>query len=124
LQLEAEAKQRVLDVLPRYSAAYHNHRLADVQALYPSLNAADRRSLRDLFSLVKDVNMRFDPQEDPRFSGLEGPDGTASATLRCRRTSETKFSGEKAPSTSQDPVTVTFVRRNGTWTIRSIEITP
>jgi serine/threonine protein kinase len=119
--LQADAKQQVLKVLERYSAAYRNRQLRDVLVVFPSLDAEHRKFLRESFSRMTETELHLVPLEEPRFVGLERTDGPASATLKCRRISKSRFFDSRAAKDSSDVVTLNLERKNGVWTILSIE---
>jgi hypothetical protein len=107
-------KSGVLAAITRYASAYESLDLDALQAVRPSLTAAERKRLAQAFRNVKSVKYSLTPTEDPVMT-------PTAATVKCRLKVEMRASDGASPPAVDQSVTITLRRPGDSWQIESIQ---
>ena len=115
-QQEAERlrteREQVRAVLRSYGDAYARKDDKQIQALWPSMAARNLRDIRASFRDFQSLKVDLQPLGEPQITGT-------TARVLCKRVTDAVDRNGSHPT--EGTVTVQFEKRNGRWTIDSIQ---
>jgi hypothetical protein len=112
------AQSQVIATLRQYANAYNSKDLSAMRVLFPALGAVNEQKLQSAFRVAREVNLQLSPEGQPQIN--VSPNGTMTATVRCRRLISMIPVSGRAPKPREDHCQFGLKRlEGGAWQITS-----